>query len=85
MTGKTLMDDLSLLVLKNAPDIERPLTASQLSAIVTAAESLILNAAHVADCNHEGSRYRKEYEDFERCGVCGRSANDEIKESLADA
>jgi len=86
MTGQSLIDDFSLIILKTQRDIYAPLTAPQLSAIVTAAETLILNEVSKAPCGHFGSRYQKEGEDQERCGICGRSVEDHPwKESLSEA
>ena len=66
MTGQSLIDDFSLIILKTQRDIYAPLTAPQLSAIVTAAETLILNEVSKAPCGHFGSRYQKEGEDCNR-------------------
>jgi hypothetical protein len=85
MTGKEIMDDFSLIVLKAQTDIFSPLTAPQLSAIVTAAETLILNEISKAPCGHFGSRYRKEGEETERCGICSRNVEDSWSESLSEA
>ena len=85
MNGKALMSDFSLLVIKTEGDIERELSAAQLCAILAEAETMILNQAHVAPCVHAGSRYQKEGEEAQRCGVCSRQVEEEFKESLHDA
>lgn len=85
MTGKHLIDDFTLLVLKTVRNIELDMTASQLSQIVTGAETLILNEVRNAPCSHAGSRYRKDGEDQDFCGVCSRKVEDDYRESLASA
>jgi hypothetical protein len=74
-----------LLVLKTVRDIELELTASQLSQIVTGAETMILNEVRLAPCSHAGSRWQKEGESQQRCGVCSREIEDDWRESLASA
>lgn len=84
MTGQALISDFSLIVLKVGP-VDSQLTASQLCAIVTEAETLILDQVRLAPCIHPGSRYQKEGEEYSRCGICSRGIEEDHAESLSNA
>lgn len=85
MTGNELSDKFHKIVSDVTRYPDSVLTADQLCTILDEAHTMVLNHAHVAPCNHHGSRYRKEGEELDYCGVCGRQVAEYYSDSLSEA